>query len=820
MADKKVDKKKEESVIVESVEIAAEQQLQALLELEEQVQSMKAELDAAEKKRLEKEKELKQLDGEFALLQKEYAGLASSSGKRKKELEEAHTARSKELESMIQLRQTELDSLIAERKKAIESINSEGSKIVASIRSAINDVLEAAMKSGKGVGEVYVTAANLAKERLDSALTETDKVIASLVELNDEIFQTSSNYAETAVIRRREAEIELQRWREQRLAEIDVEIKAASDKNFADMAKLRQLKSGLDARESSLRAEKEALESRIDEEVETRVGSIESENEALKAQLKELIAEREELNKEKTKYLRLYRTSGASDKKALEDEIRALREEVASLRKKAIPVELQSDIVAKAKQFEPLTSALTDARADAHELEAEVARLRSLEGLNSSLREIADGQNDKIDELKEYIKKLKGDDYSREFRISPIKKPIFAGSYSTLKLGDISEIEWLEKIKTGIRNEGFDFSDRIINAFHTCVKTAIWSPVTVLAGVSGTGKSELPRLYSQYGGLLFTNTPVKPDWDSPSSMLGYYNALERKFEARPILRAMYQMQQDGEFDKRLAMFLLDEMNLAHVELYFSDMLSKLEENRNKRGEQVSQIDIDLGAGIDALQIRLKRNMFWVGTMNEDETTKGLSDKVVDRSNVIVFPRPKMLVSRGRKPVSDNTELLDREVWNRWQNAYLDFGNSDAFHRATSGYKEIIERISERLEKGGRALGHRVWQSIEHYIAANPLVAAGVDSDCSNVDSDDNKRNLDMAFAEAVAFKVMPKLRGVETEGKVRRECLDGIKAIIDESVQDLSVDFNNALNAPYGVFMWKSGEFLEDKAKKNTESEE
>jgi 5-methylcytosine-specific restriction endonuclease McrBC GTP-binding regulatory subunit McrB len=253
------------------------------------------------------------------------------------------------------------------------------------------------------------------------------------------------------------------------------------------------------------------------------------------------------------------------------------------------------------------------------------------------------------------------------------------------------------------------------------------------------------------------------------------------------------------------MFLLDEMNLAHIELYFSDMLSKLEENRNKKSTESAQLDIDLGAGINTLPVKLTRNMFWVGTMNEDETTKGLSDKVVDRSNIITFPRPKQLVSRAFDMVAEGDTLLQRNTWNEWQTAHINLCNDETFHETTHKYKETIQEISEKLEAGGRALGHRVWQSIEHYIAAHPLVIKGIaQKEKPQVD----EKYLDAAFAEAVAFKVMPKLRGVETEGKSKKDCLTPIGDIISQKISCLKADYDKALESPYGIFVWKSGEFL------------
>lgn len=770
------------------------------------------ELAEREGKRLRAENE--SIDKNIKALKESFEQQKKTFDRRKEELDKSFSERKKEIDDDISVRKAELDALISGRKDAIKCINDEGTRLVSEIKSALSEVRESVRKSGEGLSELCASAVDVAQKRLESAVSETDKVITSLVRLNDEISKKSGEYVEESVNRRSEAARELLEWRENKFAQVDGEIRKAREENEAKKVLLEQREKELVFMKRSLESKENALNVYIDGKVRECVGKIESDNVELRNQIDVLFAELKKSNDEKADYEYKYRKSEASDKNQLLDENRAIKKELKEIRDKIIPKELQADVIAKAELYDGLKNDLEEALRRRDELEVEIAKLRGFEGLNTVLKDLADKQYDKIDELKDMLGQLKDGEKSREYRMKPITKHVFVGKYAEFDNTDgMTELAWLDGIKNGIKNEGFEFSDRLVEAFHTCVKTAIWSPITVLAGVSGTGKSELPRLYSQYGGLLFENTPVKPDWDSPSSMLGYYNALERRFEAKPILRAMYQMQEENsDFFKRLSLFLLDEMNLAHIELYFSDMLSKLEENRNKKESEAAQIDIDLGAGIDSLPIKLTRNMLWVGTMNEDETTKGLSDKVVDRSNIIVFPRPKVLASRSLKQ-KNNSEirLLNRTIWVKWQRAYLELCKNEGFHKATEvyKYKDTIVRISERLEKGGRALGHRVWQSIEHYVAACPRVAEFG----GKIDSEDAKKEMDKAFAEAVAFKVMPKLRGIETEGKVRKDCLDAIKNIIDDDVKELSADYSNALNAPYGVFMWKSGEFLEDKSK-------
>ena len=212
----------------------------------------------------------------------------------------------------------------------------------------------------------------------------------------------------------------------------------------------------------------------------------------------------------------------------------------------------------------------------------------------------------------------------------------------------MDELEWVEQIRLKIYESGFTFPGRLIYGFHTSLKIAEWAPLTAIAGVSGTGKSELPYLYSRFGGLQFELVSVQPNWDSPQDLFGFFNYMDNRFKATRFVRALAQSQRAPEdnngFNDRLLIVLLDEMNLARIELYFSDLLSQLEFRRGS--EKETWIRVDLGSGEREYKIPLGRNVLFVGTMNEDETTHTLSDKVIDRTNLIAFPRPRLSSKAG------------------------------------------------------------------------------------------------------------------------------------------------------------------------------
>ena len=442
------------------------------------------------------------------------------------------------------------------------------------------------------------------------------------------------------------------------------------------------------------------------------------------------------------------------------------------------------------------------------ELERKDIKTSELEKSYIGLKDLIKQQRDEISELK-----------SRQ--MSEIaKKETIEQAYFTIEEkenDETDEIKWLNKIKESFNEVGFKFSDRLLYAFHTSLKIGDWNPLTVLAGVSGTGKSELPRLYSRYGGINFLPLAVQSNWDSPYSLFGYYNSLEGKFNATSLLKVLYQAQEDAKnsISEYLTIVLLDEMNLAHVELYFSELLSKLE---LLRGSEEVKLEIDI-AEKSPYEIKLNKNIIWVGTMNEDETTKSLSDKVIDRSNLINFPRPNEFVSRNELKESDEAPKLKREIWENWKwNKVKDelikdennVNNKEKIKKLEKRIDELkrkMEEINEYLKVSGKAIGHRVWQSIENYIRNYPLVLSSI----KNQDDEEIEKAIQSAFEDALVQKLMPKLRGLDINGEIREECLNKIREKISTYANGIVSDFDNALKNPYGVFVWNSSEYLLDK---------
>ncbi len=331
------------------------------------------------------------------------------------------------------------------------------------------------------------------------------------------------------------------------------------------------------------------------------------------------------------------------------------------------------------------------------------------------------------------------------------------------------EIEALNAAKQTLKERGLIFPDRIINAFHTSLKINTISPLTVLAGISGTGKSELPRQYAIGMGLPFLQLAVQPRWDSPQDLFGFYNYMEKKYKPTELVRLMVHLdsknwpKEAALYADHMALVLLDEMNLARVEYYFSEFLSRLEVRRGSENEAAAEIELDLGLRTPKKIFPVPRLLF-VGTMNEDESTQTLSDKVVDRANVLRFPRPQLLQSGTASGTNvDGTDrFLPFSTWRKWCRTI------DA--RSESRVNGWLRRLNEMMEQAGRPFGHRMAQAISAYVANYPK--SGGDDEA-------------VALADQLEMRLFPKLRGVDPKADDRiQRALDELRRFIEDEIKD------------------------------------
>ena len=325
-----------------------------------------------------------------------------------------------------------------------------------------------------------------------------------------------------------------------------------------------------------------------------------------------------------------------------------------------------------------------------------------------------------------------------------------------------------------------EYPDRIVRSFHTALKINDIAQLTVLAGVSGTGKSLLPRRYAEAMGMRFLPFAVEPRWDSPQDLLGFYNYIEKRFKATDLARAMVhldpynttELAPDSEHTDDMMLVLLDEMNLARVEYYFSEFLSRLEArpswktNLTYDSRRDAMIPIEI-QGDSRQQVRLypPHNMLFVGTMNDDESTQSLSDKVLDRGNIMQFAAPNTFAKvKNLNDVNLPDRRLSFKTWRTWIRTPDQLDSNQEFKT-----KEVIKKLADIMNTCGRPFGHRLNTAIRTYVANYPLAK----SDMGDVS---------IPLSDQVEFRILSKLRGLSIEE--HHDVFEKLKDLVEIELKD------------------------------------
>ncbi len=261
------------------------------------------------------------------------------------------------------------------------------------------------------------------------------------------------------------------------------------------------------------------------------------------------------------------------------------------------------------------------------------------------------------------------------------------------------------------------------------------------------------------------------------------------------MRGLYQYQHDPNMSERLVIVLLDEMNLARVEYYFSDFLSKLE---NKR-DRTPYLDLDVGSlplPPQKRKLAIPQQFLFVGTMNEDETTQSLSDKVLDRANVLTFGKPEKLKLRE--------EFISNRYTAESPKDYISYSQFKEWVRKPDPDSQLVKQISNYLERAnaimdklGHPFAHRVYQAITCYVVNYPGVVEG------------NEEAFNAALADQFGQKLLPKLRGLMLD-----ECheeLEEFSRLIDEIKDEALIKaFATARDGHFGQFHWRGFVYLKE----------
>ncbi|AIQ33783.1 hypothetical protein R50345_03430 [Paenibacillus sp. FSL R5-0345] len=335
---------------------------------------------------------------------------------------------------------------------------------------------------------------------------------------------------------------------------------------------------------------------------------------------------------------------------------------------------------------------------------------------------------------------------------------------------DSSITTLLHQIQSHIRRKGFFFPEQLIENFYLSLKT---KPFVILAGISGTGKTRLVKLFAEALGATgnngqFTLIPVRPDWSDPADLLGYKD-LSGRFKPGPLTEVLVEARKPENGHKPY-FICLDEMNLARVEHYFSDLLSVLETQDWREGKIQTQ-DLISSTMLDTSEDQVKfgslgvpENVFLIGTVNMDETTHSFSKKVLDRANTLEF---NYINLQQYPDMSEQEETDDPADLAELNHLFL---RSDYLQLvdAYDANKELVVRTTERLvminallEDVHAHVGFRVRDAICFYMIYNERYKLMSEEE---------------AFDWQLLQKILPRIQG--SHSSVRRVLLNLMKGAL------------------------------------------
>lgn len=306
-------------------------------------------------------------------------------------------------------------------------------------------------------------------------------------------------------------------------------------------------------------------------------------------------------------------------------------EELLKLRNEAEKVELLKEKLKEEQRVK------LEAEKRAESLSLGVIELEQSKRVSETLKTLNEQLQDELNKINEVYKK---NTQSKFPGLLGIDREIAQQDIIQPSKNNIT-IEWLVSYlrSYGASNLGLFYSEKTIRAF---IASLASSKLLILQGLSGTGKSSLPRLFKESLQIDNALIPVQPSWRDNRELLGYDNDFTRRFKETIFTKTVYEASADVNREK-IYFIVLDEMNLARIEYYFADFLAVLEERaENWVIPLVSHNDEHNNANKPTYLVEnytslfVTPNIWFIGTANRDESTFGITDKVYDRAQILNF----------------------------------------------------------------------------------------------------------------------------------------------------------------------------------------
>ena len=212
-----------------------------------------------------------------------------------------------------------------------------------------------------------------------------------------------------------------------------------------------------------------------------------------------------------------------------------------------------------------------------------------------------------------------------------------------------------DQIAEAIEAADFLIDRTVLRRYHASLRSR---SLVILAGLSGSGKTWLTKLYAEAVGAKRLLCAVAPNWTGPEDLLGYLNPINGALHLTAFTKFVSAAAEEAKCaddEGRTAQeyhLVLDEMNLARVEHYFAPFLSAMEERA-----QDGRASLAVCPGHT---VELTSNLRFIGTVNIDETTHDFSDKVYDRSQLVELGVTKKLLASKVAKEEWGVQLLS--VW--------------------------------------------------------------------------------------------------------------------------------------------------------------
>jgi len=311
------------------------------------------------------------------------------------------------------------------------------------------------------------------------------------------------------------------------------------------------------------------------------------------------------------------------------------------------------------------------------------------------------------------------------------------------------------------------------------------SRLSILQGMSGTGKTSLPRVFMQAINGNCELIEVESSWRDKNELLGYFNEFNGRYTPKKFTQALYK----ASLVKEVPTFIvLDEMNLSRIEYYFSDFLSVMESSEESRA--VKLVDAQIyppqphpdEESAEALTysgltggntIKIPPNVWFVGTANRDESTFEISDKVYDRAQTINFDR------RAPKVTSKRVAVHPRFIEYQKLNALFEEARKTEFNAETDPLVIAVEKI---LAPYKISFGNRILKQIEDFVKVYMA--------CYDTSAPDKRKEVLQKAIENIMFsKVLRKLELKIIDNKAQlaenfdklncKLCADFIRSLAD-----------------------------------------